>query len=108
MSFSAASGTVLRPTLLALAAAAACASAIAQEAPAPSATLSEVVVSATGYEQELKQAPASISVVTREELEKKSFRDLADALQGVEGIDVRGSTGKTGGFDISMRGMPSD
>ena len=108
MSFSAASGTVLRPSLLALAAAAACASAIAQEAPAPSATLSEVVVSATGYEQELKQAPASISVVTREELEKKSFRDLADALQGVEGIDVRGSTGKTGGFDISMRGMPSD
>ena len=95
---------LIRPTLLALAAAA-CASASAQQA---TQTMSEVVVSASGFEQELKQAPASISVVTREELEKKSFRDLADALQGVEGIDVRGSTGKTGGFDISMRGMPSE
>ncbi len=93
-----------RPTLLALAAAA-CVSAIAQES---TQTLSEVVVSASGFEQQIKDAPASISVITRQELETKNFRDLADALQGVEGIDVRGSTGKTGGFDISIRGMPSD
>lgn len=98
------SALFLQPTLLALAAAA-CASAVAQES---TQSLSEVVVSASGFEQELKQAPASISVVTREELERKSFRDLAEALQGVEGIDVLGGTGKTGGLDISIRGMPSD
>ena len=63
---------------------------------------------ASGFEQELKDAPASISVVTRKELETKNFRDLAEALQGVEGIDVMGGTGKTGGLDISIRGMPSD
>ncbi|MBS7350345.1 MAG: TonB-dependent receptor [Comamonas sp.] len=95
--------SLLRPTLLALAAAAACASVQAQEA-----TLSEVVVSASGFEQELQAAPASISVVTREELESKNFRDLAEALQGVEGVDVLGGTGKTGGLDISIRGMPSE
>ena len=89
----------VRPTLLALAAAA-CVSAIAQE---NAQTLSEVVVSASGFEQQIKDAPASISVVTREDLSNKNFRDLADALQGVEGIDVRGATGKTGGFDISIR-----
>ncbi|MEG0052393.1 MAG: TonB-dependent receptor [Comamonas sp.] len=94
---------LLQPTLLALAAAA-CVNAVAQEAH----TMSEVVVSASGFEQELKNAPASISVVTREELESKNFRDLAEALQGVEGIDVMGGTGKTGGLDISIRGMPSD
>lgn len=71
-------------------------------------TLGEVVVSASGFEQELRQAPASISVVSRQELESKNFRDLAEALQGVEGIDVLGGTGKTGGLDISIRGMPSD
>lgn len=92
-----------RPTLLALAAAA-CASAIAQD---NTQTLSEVVVSASGFEQQIKDAPASISVVTRQDLEKKNFRDLGEALQGVEGIDVKGSTGKTGGMDISIRGMPS-
>lgn len=93
----------LKPTILAMAAAA-CTASFAQD----TATLSEVVVSASGFEQELKQAPASISVVTREELEQKNFRDLAEALQGVEGIDVLGGTGKTGGLDISIRGMPSE
>lgn len=107
MSHVASKGIFVKPTLLALATAAVCAHASAQNV-SPASTLSEVVVSASGFEQELKQAPASISVVTREELEKKSFRDLAEALQDVEGIDVRGSTGKTGGFNISMRGMPSD
>lgn len=67
-----------------------------------------VVVSAAGYEQELKNAPASISVVTKEDLEKKSFRDLAEALADVEGVDVLGGTGKTGGLDISIRGLPSE
>ena len=100
-----------QPRLLALAAAALCASAgvSAQvQAQAKESTMEEVVVSASGFEQELKDAPASISVVTRKELETKNFRDLAEALQGVEGIDVLGGTGKTGGLDISIRGMPSD
>lgn len=70
--------------------------------------LPEVVVTASGFEQDLKQAPASISVVTRSELESRPFRDLAEALQGVEGVDVLGTTGKTGGLDISIRGMPSE
>ena len=90
-----------QPRLLALAAAALCASAgvSAQvQVQAKESTMEEVVVSASGFEQELKDAPASISVVTRKELETKNFRDLAEALQGVEGIDVMGGTGKTGGL----------
>lgn len=75
---------------------------------AQQATLNEVVVSASGFEQNLTQAPASISVITREELQTRQYRDLAEALQGVEGIDVAGGTGKTGGLDISIRGMPSE
>src|SRR5690606_2988964 len=70
--------------------------------------LDTVVVTAAGHEQEVRQAPASISVVTRKELEEKSFTDLADALRDVEGIDVRGATGNTGNLNISIRGMPSD
>jgi outer membrane receptor for ferrienterochelin and colicins len=107
MSRAATRSAFLQPTLLALAAAA-CASASAQAPKPPLTTMSEVVVTATGFEQELKQAPASISVVSRQELETKNFRDLAEALQSVEGIDVGSSTGKTGGLDISIRGMPSE
>lgn len=77
-------------------------------APAGESTLSEVVVSASGFEQALQEAPASISVITREQLETRQYRDVAEALKEVEGIDVRGATGKTGGLNISIRGMPSE
>lgn len=69
--------------------------------------LGSVVVTASGFEQEIKNAPAFISVITREDLESKPFHNLGDALEDVEGIDVtRG--GKAGGMNISIRGLPSD
>ncbi|MBN3218116.1 TonB-dependent receptor [Pectobacterium polaris] len=66
-----------------------------------------LVVTASGYEKKLTNAPASISVISEEELSQKSYHDLGEALSGVEGVDVRSGTGKTGGLDISIRGMPS-
>ncbi len=69
--------------------------------------LSRVVVTAAGFEQKLTQAPASISVIERTELERKGFANLAEALADVEGLDVLQGTGKTGGLNISIRGMPS-
>ena len=71
-------------------------------------TLDSMVVSATGFEQKITEAPASISVITREELQEKRFSSIAEALQDVEGVDVHGNTGKTGGLNISIRGMPSE
>lgn len=66
------------------------------------------VTSAAGYEQKITEAPASISVITQEVLQQKRYTDLARALEDVEGIDVRQGTGKTGGLNISVRGLPSD
>ncbi|MEH6643147.1 TonB-dependent receptor [Vreelandella glaciei] len=70
--------------------------------------LNKIVVSASGFEQALVDAPASISVITREELERTRVTSIADALRDVEGVDVGGQVGKTGGSNISIRGMPSD
>ncbi|WP_163577277.1 TonB-dependent receptor domain-containing protein [Halomonas faecis] len=83
---------------------AASSSALAQESP----QLDNIVVTAAGFEQAMAEAPASISVVTRQELEEKRVTNIADALRGVEGVDVGGQVGKTGGRNISIRGMPSD
>jgi outer membrane receptor for ferrienterochelin and colicins len=69
--------------------------------------MEEVVVSLR-LRARAEKCPGLHFSVTRQELETKNFRDLAEALQGVEGIDVMGGTGKTGGLDISIRGMPSD
>ncbi|HEX7874894.1 MAG TPA: TonB-dependent receptor [Sphingobium sp.] len=67
-----------------------------------------IVVTAAGYEQKIREAPASISVLDREDLQDKRFGSLAEALQDVQGVDVGGEAGKTGGLNISIRGMPSD
>src|SRR5690606_14260505 len=71
---------------------------VAQE----SAELKTIVVTATGYEQNIADAPASISVVTREDLEKQSYTDVVDAVKNIPGVVV---TGGGSSQDISIRGM---
>ncbi|SDX61730.1 outer membrane receptor for ferrienterochelin and colicins [Pseudomonas syringae] len=73
--------------------------------PANVLSLDDVVVTASGFEQNLEDAPASMTVITGDELRKKSFRDLTDALRDVEGVTVNGGANET---DISIRGMPAD
>lgn len=99
--------TAMRKALLPLAIAAVSLNVQAQEQ-GDAVQLSKMVVSAAGFEQSVMDAPASITVIDREELETKRYRDLAEALSGVEGIDVLGSTGKAGGLDIRIRGMSSE
>lgn len=67
--------------------------------------LEQIVITAAGFEQTVKDAPASITVVSREELEKGSFRDLTDALREVQGVSV---TGVANERDIYIRGLPGN
>ena len=77
--------------------------------PAPDYTvLDQVVVTAAGFEQKLTDAPASISVITREELKKRPYITLVDAVRDLEGVDVGETSDKTGQKTISIRGMGSD
>lgn len=77
-------------------------------APTSTHQLSTIVVSAAGFEQDIKNAPASISVVTKEDIEKKNATSIADLLADVPGVDVRNGVGKTGGLNVSMRGMKAE
>ena len=78
------------------------------EAAADPTTLDRVVVTAAGFEQKITDAPASISVITREELAKRPYMTLLDAVRELEGVDVGETRDKTGQGTISMRGMGSD
>lgn len=62
------------------------------------------VVTASGFSQQLKDAPASITVISQEQLANKSYRDVTDALRDVPGVEVTGG-GSTS--DIRIRGMSS-
>jgi len=68
----------------------------------------DIVVTAAGYEQRVEQAPASISVMAREEIETIRAVSIPEILADMEGVDVGDSVGKTGGATISIRGMGSD
>ncbi|WP_313206494.1 TonB-dependent receptor [Stenotrophomonas sp.] len=64
-----------------------------------------VVVTATGAQQWIKDAPASISVITREEIERKPVTSIGQLLSTVPGV--------TGGYALSgsqskirLRGLP--
>lgn len=68
-------------------------------------SLDRSVVTASGYEQDIKDAPASISIIPQEEILTRPIRDIGDAVQDVPGVYVEQD--KTGQNTISMRGMSS-
>ena len=70
--------------------------------------LEEVVVTAAGFEQRIEQAPASISLISRAQIEEIRAVSLVDILADVEGVDVGAPVGKSGGQTINIRGMGSD
>ncbi len=66
--------------------------------------LDGVVISASGFSQQIKEAPASISVISGDELTKDSFTSLHSIAQKVPGVNVvGGEDGAASG--ISIRGM---
>ena len=66
-----------------------------------------VVVTATRIEEKVSEQASSVSVVTREEMDRKSPSLAGDALQGIPGVDVQ-RTGSLGGLEnIKIRGGKS-
>lgn len=85
------------------------ASATSVMAPGESATeLGTITVTSTtaaGYAIDPQNAPASISIVTGEELHGKAYRDVRQALRDVPGVYVSKSQGRGGVGEIRLRGM---
>ena len=61
-----------------------------------------VVVSAAGFEQNINEAPATMSVITGDEIRDKSYTNITDALRNVAGVNIVGSGVEQG---VSIRGM---
>ena len=65
---------------------------VAQEAVEEAQSLAPVVVTASQREQQIREAPASISVITRKDLEAKPYTSVTEAVKSVEGVTVVGSS----------------
>lgn len=87
-------------------AASAAPAAASSQAPADSevAQLDTMVVTASGFGQQIEDAPASISVVKRQQIEDKAYTDVTDALQDMPGVVVSNGGSQK---DITIRGMES-
>lgn len=68
----------------------------------------EMVVTAAGFEQKLTDAPASISVISQDEILSRPHVNLLDMLKYQEGVDIGTSRDKTGQGTVSMRGLTGE
>lgn len=67
--------------------------------------LDDMVVTASGFAQNLEDAPASVTVISGDDLRKRSVQNLGDAVRDVQGVVVNGGANES---DIQIRGMPGD
>ena len=82
--------------------------AAADAAVAVAVAVDDIVVTASGFEQKIVDAPASISVITADQLKQRPYMTLLDAVRDLEGVDIGETRDKTGQGTISLRGMGSD
>lgn len=74
---------------------------------AQEATLSPIITTATRTETSLEEAPGSVSVITKEEINKLPANNLKDVLRSVEGVRVKQSKGLVDSTPlIVVRGVP--
>lgn len=76
-------------------------------AQAENAADEKIVVTATQTKHTTLSAPASVSVITRAELEKMSVNNVSDAVKKLPGININPST-SYGRNEIKIRGMRAD
>src|SRR5579859_2275090 len=79
-------------------------SALAQTAPAASATLDEVVVTANKRAEKIEDVPSSVLAVTAEQLEVANVRDFDNLVQIAPNLTTT-KTSQPGNNSINMRGV---
>ncbi len=73
-----------------------------------SASLDPLVVTSTRQETTATRSPASVTVITSEELANRQILTVADALRGVPGIDVNQSGAPGQLTSVFVRGLSSE
>lgn len=112
MTFRLLAGTILSTTLATLGVAHAQS---APETPAPAGESDQVTVTATRIAQSVTEVPATVSVITDEQIEKEMATDIKDLTRYEPGVSVRsspsrfgaalGSTGRDRNSGFNIRGL---
>lgn len=92
----------MQPKLLTILIAAVCTHAWAEQPDA----LDEITVTATRNEIKVKQAPGSVTILTRQDITQKGGENVLEILRDTPGISLQG-VGSGGRKTLSLRGMDS-
>lgn len=68
----------------------------------------QMVVTATGFSQERREAPATISVVDEKAINTRSSQNITEAIRDIPGVLVGSGNGSLASGDVQMRGMGSN
>ncbi|MGC9387212.1 MAG: TonB-dependent receptor, partial [Hydrogenovibrio sp.] len=71
-------------------------------------SLDKIIVSANNTDQNAHSVTADYTVITRQEIEAKQYKTLADALKTVPGITVKSNGGYGTTTSIFMRGQSNN
>ena len=74
---------------------------------AQSEEVNPLVISATGYQQHLSNVLPSVSVITREDIERSQAPTIADLLQGEPGLEIARNGGPGQVTSFFLRGNQS-
>lgn len=77
-------------------------------AQAATETLDEVVVTATRTGQAAEESLASVTVITRQDIERLQARSLPDVLRGVAGLTITNNGGAGKATSVFLRGTNAD
>lgn len=80
-----------------------------QAAPETLPVLGEIVVTATKTEKNIEDAPGSVTIISREDLEKRDIKTIDDALSIIPGIFVKRNKGLMDSLSsVRLRGFNHD
>jgi len=68
-------------------------------------SVGEVVVTATRYEEQATDVPASVSVITGEDIRKSNAQNIPDLLKTEAGVQVTDITGNRRSYTVDLRGF---
>ncbi len=66
------------------------------------------IVTASRYSEQVRDTPATVLVITRRQIEERRYRNLADLLRDLPGVDFFQGTKSTSYHNMSFRGHESN
>jgi iron complex outermembrane recepter protein len=67
--------------------------------------MDEVVVTASRFQEEIKQIPANVTVINTENIKNSTARNIPDLLRSQVGVHVNDITGNGRSFSVDLRGF---